>query len=56
MELASGAKLGKGESRVRQLERSKASKNVRFGLERKIGERKHKALEEVSMVILALTT
>ncbi|KAH8118450.1 hypothetical protein DFH11DRAFT_673274 [Phellopilus nigrolimitatus] len=46
LELAAGAKLGKGESSVRQEERKKASKNVRMGLERKVEEKKGKALEE----------
>lgn len=47
LELAAGAKLGKGESIVKQEERKKASKKVRTGLERKVEERRSKALEEV---------
>ncbi|THH12345.1 hypothetical protein EW145_g50 [Phellinidium pouzarii] len=46
LELADSAKLGKGEASVRQEERRKASKKVRMGLERKVDERKSKALEE----------
>ncbi|EJD01330.1 uncharacterized protein FOMMEDRAFT_158463 [Fomitiporia mediterranea MF3/22] len=46
LELAAGAKLGKGEVAVKQEERSKASKKVRMGLERKVEERRQKAVEE----------
>lgn len=52
MELAAGAKLGKGESLVRQKERSKAAKRVRLGLERQVGVEKTKALEQVGFVHL----
>lgn len=47
LELSAGAKLGQGESDVRKEERSKASKRVRMGLERKAEERRQKSLEEV---------
>ena len=50
LELAASAKLGKGESIVKQEERRKASKRVRMGLEKKVEERKSKALEEVRVV------
>ncbi|KAL5508145.1 hypothetical protein ACEPAH_5763 [Sanghuangporus vaninii] len=46
MEIAGNAKLGKGESKVRQEERKKAAKKVRMGLERKVEERRRKAVEE----------
>ncbi|KAL5487940.1 hypothetical protein ACEPAI_6048 [Sanghuangporus weigelae] len=46
MEIAGTAKLGKGESVVRQEERKKAAKKVRMGLERKVEERRRKAVEE----------
>ncbi|KAF7301342.1 hypothetical protein MIND_00699400 [Mycena indigotica] len=46
MELAGGARLGKGEKRVREGERNKASKHVREGLVRKQKERQAKHLEE----------
>ncbi|OCB87501.1 hypothetical protein A7U60_g5406 [Sanghuangporus baumii] len=46
MEIAGNAKLGKGESIVRQEERKKAAKKVRMGLERKVDERRRKAVEE----------
>ncbi|KAI5124726.1 hypothetical protein M0805_005363 [Coniferiporia weirii] len=46
LELAAGAKLGKGESVVRQEERQKASKRVRMGLQRKVEEKKSMTLEK----------
>jgi hypothetical protein len=46
-ELAGGAKLGKGEKAIRQIERNKASKKVREGLARKHKEREQQQLEEV---------
>ncbi|KAF7331983.1 hypothetical protein MKEN_00078600 [Mycena kentingensis (nom. inval.)] len=46
MELAGNAKLGKGEKRVREAERNKASKRVREGLVRKQKETQSKQLEE----------
>ena len=50
MELASSAKLGKGESIVRDTERKKNSKRVRLGLERKVGEQRQRTLEEVRIL------
>nr|GAT54055.1 predicted protein [Mycena chlorophos] len=46
MELSGDAKLGKGEKRVREGERNKASKSVREGLVRKQKERQDRQLEE----------
>ncbi|EKM80361.1 hypothetical protein AGABI1DRAFT_128034 [Agaricus bisporus var. burnettii JB137-S8] len=45
-ELAGGAKMGKGEKTVRQVERNKASKKVREGLAQKQKERDQQQLEE----------
>ena len=53
MELASSAKLGKGESIVRDTERKKNSKRVRLGLERKVGEQRQRTLEEVRILYYA---
>ncbi|KAJ7068187.1 hypothetical protein C8F01DRAFT_597037 [Mycena amicta] len=50
MELAGGAKLGKGEKRVREGERNKASKQVREGLLRKQKERQVQQLDEAKNV------
>ena len=50
MELASSAKLGKGESIVRDTERKKNSKRVRLGLERKVDEQGQRTLEEVRIL------
>lgn len=50
LELAGGAKLGKGESLVCQDERKKASKRVRLGLEKSIEEQKAMRLEQVSLL------
>ncbi|TCD71281.1 hypothetical protein EIP91_011052 [Steccherinum ochraceum] len=46
IEVAGGAKLGKGESSVRTAERNKASKRVREGMLAKQAERNQKALGE----------
>ncbi|KAF9452472.1 hypothetical protein P691DRAFT_221721 [Macrolepiota fuliginosa MF-IS2] len=46
MELAGGAKLGKGEKAVRNAEKNKASKRVREGLAQKQREREKQELEE----------
>ena len=50
MELASSAKLGKGESIVRDTERKKNSKRDRLGLERKVDEQRQRTLEEVRIL------
>ncbi|KAJ3573866.1 hypothetical protein NP233_g2137 [Leucocoprinus birnbaumii] len=46
IELAEGAKLGKGEKRVKESERNKAGKQVREGLARKQREREKQDLEK----------
>lgn len=46
MELAGGAKMGKGENAVRQTERNRASKNVREGLARKQKGKEQQELDE----------
>ncbi|KDQ07477.1 hypothetical protein BOTBODRAFT_38780 [Botryobasidium botryosum FD-172 SS1] len=46
LELASGTRLGRGESVVRQSEKNKASKRVRDGLNAKKVEREKKELDE----------
>ena len=55
MEAAGHANLGKGQSLLGQAERSKASKKVRVGLERKKHEREKKDLEEVGLALSLLT-
>jgi len=50
IELAEGAKLGKGEKVIRDSERNKAGKRVREGLVRKQQERKEQKLDEVFLV------
>ena len=51
LELAGGAKLGKGESLVREGERKKASKRVRMGLERAVEGQKARTLEQVNVYL-----
>ena len=51
IELAEGAKLGKGEKMVRDSERNKAGKRVREGLARKQQERRKRKLDEVFLVL-----
>ena len=50
IELAEGAKLGKGEKVIRDSERNKAGKRVREGLVRKQQERQKQKLDEVFLV------
>lgn len=47
MELSGNAKLGNGETLVRQAEHNKASQHIREGILRKKQERTQKQLEEV---------
>ncbi|KAJ3514075.1 hypothetical protein NLJ89_g2584 [Agrocybe chaxingu] len=49
LELSGEAKLGKGEKAVRAIERTKAAKRVREGLNNKQQERRKQELEEVSL-------
>jgi len=48
LELAGGAKLGKGERLVRDAEKNKAAKRVREGISSKQKERRVQELEEVN--------
>jgi len=48
LELAGGAKLGKGERLVRDVEKNKAAKHVREGISSKQKERRVQELEEVN--------
>jgi len=48
LELAGGAKLGKGERLVRDVEKNKAAKRVREGISSKQKERRVQELEEVN--------
>jgi hypothetical protein len=48
LELASAAKLGKGETTIRKQEHSKAPKHIREGIVSKRRERNQTKLEEVS--------
>ena len=50
MEIAGHAKLGKGESAVRNKERNKNAKHIRDGLLSKQKARSQKELEEVSVI------
>ena len=50
MEIAGHAKLGKGESAVRNKERNKNAKRIRDGLLSKQKARSQKELEEVSVI------
>jgi hypothetical protein len=49
LELTGDAKLGKGERKVRDVERNKAAKLVREGIALKQKERQKQELEEVSL-------
>lgn len=51
IELAGGAKLGKGEKAVREAEKNKAAKRVREGLAQKQKEREKQQLEEVHCLL-----
>lgn len=51
MELAGKTKVGKGETVVREAERSKAAKQVRMGMIAKQKERGQKELEEASRLL-----
>jgi len=46
LELSGGARLGKGERAVREVERNKAAKRVREGIVEKQKEREKQQLEE----------
>ena len=48
LELAEKTRIGKGESLVRKVERNKAAKRVRIGIEAKQKARMKQKLEEVS--------